>query len=299
MSLPTLRQLEYLVAVAEARSFHRAAEACHVTQPGLSQQIQQLEGLLDVQLFERDRRRVVVTPAGRALAERARRVLAEARDLMDEAAGHARPLCGRLRLGVIPTVAPYWLPRVLPEVRRRHPELSLLLREDRTDTLVEALEAGDLDLLLLALDVPLGRAETLPLFDDPFVAALPAGHRLARRERLQQSDLAGESVLLLEDGHCLREHAWAVCRQGGASEWGDFRASSLVTLTQMVASGAGITLLPEMSLPVEAEGVEGLVCVPFRRPVPVRRIGLAWRATSPRGDEYHTLAGSLGGAVSC
>lgn len=298
MNLPTLRQLEYLVAVADERSFHAAARACHVSQPGLSQQIQQLESLLEVRLFERDRRHVVITPAGQALAERARRLLTGARELVEAAGSFVRPLCGPLRLGVIPTIAPYWLPRVLPQVRRRHPELRLLLREDRTASLVEALEQGELDLLLLALDVPLGSAVSYPLFDDPFVAALPEAHPLARRARLAQRDLAGESVLLLEDGHCLRDHAWAVCQQGGASEWGDFRASSLGTLSQMVASGAGITLLPEMAVPVEADGVDGLVCRPFRAPVPVRRIGLAWRATSPREAEFRMLAGSLGGPAA-
>ncbi|MEM9177864.1 MAG: LysR substrate-binding domain-containing protein [Myxococcota bacterium] len=294
MQLPTIRQLEYLVAVHETRSFHRAAEACHVSQPGLSQQIQQLEALLDVQLFERSRRRVLVTQAGERLARRAKRILDEAKELAETAHALARPLTGPLRLGVIPTIAPYWLPRVLPRVRRRHPELQLWLREDRTERLVEALEAGELDLLLLALDVPLGTADSLTLFEDRFAAAVPRGHRLARRKRLREGDLDGESVLLLEDGHCLREHAWSVCGRAGASEWGDFRASSLSTLVQMVASGVGLTLVPEMAVEAEAVLDEDLVVIPFGRPFPSRRIGLAWRRDSPRQAEFATLGEALG-----
>ena len=202
---PTLRQLEYLVAIAETGGFHRAAEACHVTQPGLSAQIKQMEELLGVQLLERDRRRVLFTPAGRAIVERAREILRSTDELVQTARVFTRPLSGALRLGVIPTVAPYWLPRTLPCVRDRFPELQLRLLEDPTHRLLEALGAGQLDLLLLALEADLLQTsrdvETLPLAEDPFVVALPRGHRLARRKRLAESDLAGETVLLLQDGH--------------------------------------------------------------------------------------------------
>lgn len=293
MSLPTLRQLEYLVAVIDEGSFRAAAKACGVTQPGLSQQIQQLEEAVGVCLLERDRRRVRVTAAGEAVVERARALLVGAGELVQAAQGVARPLSGKLRLGVIPTIAPYWLPAVLPHVRRKYKDLELLLREDRTAALVAALEGGCLDLLLLALEAPLGRAVTLPLFTDPFVLAAPFAHPLAGRARIRQSDLAGEQVLLLEEGHCLRDQALDVCDQQGASEWGDFRAGSLSTLTQMVAGGAGITLIPAMSIPVEAERVDGLVVRPFRRPAPKRTIGLAWRPSSPRAAEFQLLAETL------
>ncbi len=289
--LPTLRQLEYFVAIDDHRSFRAAARSCGVTQPGLSQQLAQLEGLLGVRLFERSRRRVLRTPAGDALAVRARAVLQAAADLADAASAHALPLHGPLRLGVIPTIAPYWLPRALPRVRARFPELKLLLREAQTAVLVAALERGELDLLLVALEAPLGDVRTHALFEDPFVAALPATHRLASRESLHETDLAGEPVLLLDDGHCLRDQALSVCQQAGAAEWGDFRATSLGTLVQMVQGGMGLTLLPSMAVPVEAGG---LVVRSFSTPAPLRTIGLAWRATSSRAEEFRLLGEALG-----
>lgn len=299
MIQPTLRQLEYLVAIADAGGFHRAAEACHVSQPGLSAQVKQLEDLLGVQLIERGRRRVLLTPAGRAVTERARGVLRAARELVDEARVHARPLSGVLRLGVIPTIAPYWLPRVLPGVRARLPELQLRLVEDTTERLVEALDEGRLDLLLLALEADLGNAETLPLARDPFRVAMARSHPLAKRRRLRESDLANETVLLLEDGHCLRDQALAVCGATAMTEVGDFRASSLTTLVQMVATGAGVTLLPESAIDVELRSSDELVAVPLQgsagRPAPSRTIGLAWRRTSPRGAEFRQLAPLLAG----
>ena len=287
---PSLRQLEYLVAIADHGGFHRAAEACHVTQPGLSAQIKQLEEGLAVQLIERDRRHLLFTPAGREIVLRARAILRSSDELVETARVFARPLAGLLRLGVIPTVAPYWLPATLPRMRARFPELKLRLLEDTTERLLEALRGGELDLLLLALEADLGDATTLALEDDPFVVALPAGHRLARRKRLTESDLAGETVLLLQDGHCLRDQALAVCGAAGMTEVGDFRATSLGTLVQMVAAGAGITLLPESALEVELRGSPDLVTRPFRKPVPHRTIGLAWRGTSPRGEEFRLLA---------
>jgi LysR family hydrogen peroxide-inducible transcriptional activator len=289
---PTLRQLEYLVAVAELRSFHRAARACGVSQPGLSAQIRQLELLLDARLFERDRRRVLVTPAGEALLPRARRVLAEAQGLVEAAHALQHPLSSPLRVGVIPTISPYLLPRVLPRVRRRHPKLQLRLHEAPTGALVERLERGELDLLVVALEAPLAGLETLPLFRDPFVAAFPPGHRLAGRRRLREADLRGEPVLLLDDEHCLRSQVLALCRSGGAHEFGDFRASSLATLVEMVRGGSGLTLLPELSLAVEGRN-KGLALVPFAAPAPHRTIGLAWRRSSGRAAEYALLAESL------
>lgn len=198
---PSIRQLEYLVAVADHLNFRRAAEATHVSQPGLSAQIQQLEQTLGVKLFERDRRRVVPTDAGREAAARARHILGRVDELAESARGHRHPLTGKLRLGVIPSVAPYLLPSVLPGVREQHPELRLLLREDTTERIVDALQEGQLDVVLLALEAPLGDVHVHPLFEDPFVLAAPDGHPLARRKRVRESDLESEQVLLLEDGH--------------------------------------------------------------------------------------------------
>ena len=198
---PTIRQLEYLVAVADHLNFRRAAEAAHVSQPGLSAQIQQLEQILGVRLFERDRRSVRPTDAGLDAAARARHILSRVDDLGESAGGYRAPLTGRLRLGVIPSVAPYLLPRVLPGIRKHHPSLRLLLREDTTARLVDLLEEGHLDVLLLALDAPLGDVQRHPLFEDPFVLATLNGHPLASQKRVREEDLTGEPVLLLEDGH--------------------------------------------------------------------------------------------------
>ncbi len=290
MQLPTLRQLEYFVAVAEEGGFHRAARRCGVSQPGLSAQVRQLERELEVRLFERDRRRVLLTPAGGALLDRGRAVLAGARDLSEAARVLGRPLQGPLRLGVIPTVAPYLLPRVLPRVRKRFPDLLLRLREDRTPRLVEDLEAGRLDLLLLALEADLGSADTLSLFADRFVLVVPRAHALARGPAPAPADLRDDEVLLLEDGHCLQDQALEVCRRARAHAFGDFRASSLGTLLEMVQGGDGVTLLPELAVASEARPRPGLRVRRFRAPEPGRTIGLAWRPGSPRSEEFRTLA---------
>ncbi len=285
---PTIRQLEYLVALAETLNFRRAAENCFVSQPALSAQIQKLEQMLGVKLFERDPRRVLPTEIGTALAADARRVLEACDGLLERAQTSEDPLRGDLRLGAIPTVAPYVLPRVLPAVRQRYPDLRILLREDRTDSLLRALEHGDLDVLLLALEPDLGDVETLPLFDEAFVVAVPASHRLAGLDAVPESELASEQVLLLEDGHCLRESALEVCRRQGATELADFRATSLSTLVQMVAGGIGVTLLPAMAAPVEVRG-DDLAVRPFAETPPVRRIGLAWRPSSLRKEGFRIL----------
>jgi len=198
---PSLRQLEYLVALARELNFRKAAEATHVSQPGLSTQIQQVERLLGVRLFERDRRHVVATEAGAEAAERAVQILALVDDLVDAVRGFGEPLTGQLHLGVVPSVAPFMLAKVLPTVRARHPNLQLLLREQPTARLVERLAEGSLDLLLLALEAPLGDGFPHPLFKDPFFLAVPVGHRLMNHERVREADLKGEEVLLLEDGH--------------------------------------------------------------------------------------------------
>jgi len=293
MKRPSLRQLEYLVAVGDCLSFHKASRACHVTQPGLSAQIAQLESLLDARLFERDRRRVLVSRAGEALIPRARAILSAVDQFVEAAGALSEPLSGTIRLGVIPTIAPYLLPEVVPALRKRYPRVRLLLREEQTRTLVRLLDEGKLDLLLLALEADLGGAETLALFEDPFVLAMPADHPLAGKKRIDESNLRGVQVLLLEDGHCLRNQALSFCENAGATELGDFRATSLGTLAQMVASNLGVTLLPGMALPVEVGRRKNLVVRPFAKPVPHRTIGLAWRRTTLRKEEYRLLGEML------
>ena len=287
---PSIRQLEYLVALAGTRHFGKAAKACAVTQPALSLQIRQLEELLGVRLFERGRRQVLITPAGARVIERAREALRGVDDVLDEARAAQRPLTGRLGLGVIPTIAPYWLPRALPAVRAAHPELELLLREDQTQRIVARLRAGELELLLLALPIEGDDLETLPLLEEPFVLALPEAHALARgRGALPESALEGEPVVLLEEGHCLRAQALALCDAAGARETGRVQATSLGTLVQMVANGLGITLLPASSLEVEARPGSGIALRALAAPTPGRTLGLAWRRGSARATEFRAL----------
>ncbi len=285
----TLRQLEYLTALAELRSFHKAADACRVSQPALSTQIKQLEDQLGLKLLERNQRMVMVTSAGEDIVRRAHHVLNGANDLIEAAQSLTLPMSGTLRLGVIPTIAPYFLPKVLPEVREQYPHLRLLLYEEKTDVLVRLLNEGKLDLVLLALDVELGNLESMTLFKDRFLLAMPERHPLATKKYVQQTDLRDEEVLLLEDGHCLRDHVWPVCEGGGAHELGDFRASSLSTLTQMVSSKVGITLLPEMSIDVEIGRSAHVEIRRFGEPEPSRVIGLAWRRSAPRKADFTLL----------
>lgn len=287
---PTLRQLEYLVAVAETLNFREAARFVHVTQPALSAQIQQLEEQLGVALFERDRRRVLITPAGSTAANNARRVLAGVDELTRQARGFKAPLEATLKLGVIPTIAPYLLPRTLQTVRESYPELRLVLREEQTHVLLGLLTTGRLDAALLAL--PHGRTDLIDrsILDDPFFLAAPAGHPLADLSVVDEAHLQGESVLLLEDGHCLRDQALAICHSLGAHELLDFRASSLTTLLQMVRGGLGVTLIPEMAIESESRAGGNLAIVPFRDPAPTRTIALCWRKTSTAGAELELLA---------
>ncbi len=297
MDLPTTRQLECFVAVAKTLHFRQAAELCHVTQPALSAQIQQLEALLGVRLFERDRRSVLLTAAGALLVERSRGILGDLRELAEASAQFKQPLCGTLRLGVIPTVAPYLLPRALRAVHKRYPQLQVLLREDQTARLLERLTEGDLDVLLLALEVELGDVETLPLLTDPFLLAVPPGHRLARRKRVKERDLDDEQLLFLDDGHCLRDQALAVCARNGAREVDDFRATSLATLVQMVCGGVGMTLLPELAAKVEAKAESRLTLIPFAGKKPGRTIGLAWRSSSLRSPEFELFGEAVRSAL--
>jgi LysR family hydrogen peroxide-inducible transcriptional activator len=288
----TLRQLQYAAAVAETLSFRRAAERCRVAQPSLSAQISQLEGALGVPLFERNRRRVLVTPAGEALLERARVVLGAADALGEGARGAADPLAGTLRLGVIPTVSPYLLPAATSALRAAFPRLQVEWLEEKTAVLLARLRAGGLDGALLALEAELGEVEHEVIAEDPFVLATASDHPLARqRGPARVADLRGSEVLLLDEGHCLRAQALEVCTRGRARER-EFRATSLSTLVQMVASGAGVTLLPLLSAGTEAHRA-GLRTRPFAAPAPHRTLALVWRPHAPVGAALRRLAATL------
>lgn len=282
------------MAVAEQRHFGRAARACAISQPALSSQVRLLEEDLGLRIFERSRRGVLVSRGGEAVVERARAAL-RALDAVVAAAQERGPLAGPLHMGVIPTVAPYFLPRWLPRVRSAHPELRVFLHEDRTARIVERLRAGELDLLLLALPVDGSDLEALPLLDEPFLLAVPKGHRLGRggRRRVAESELEDEVVLLLDDGHCLRDQALSICQLAGARESLDVRASSLATLVQMVASGLGITLLPECAVAAEVHPRDGIALRRIRAPEPTRSIGLLWRKASPRAEAFAALGAQL------
>ena len=285
----TLRQLQYAVAVGETLSFRKAAERCHVSQPSLSAQLAQMEEALGVRLFERDRRRVLATPAGQAIVERARIILRETDDVVELARRSADPLSRVLRIGVIPTISSYFLPRLAPALRRAFPRLTVVWVEDKTQALVRSLEGGTLDAALVALEADIGDVEREIVGPDAFVLATAAGHPLgSKASPVTASELKGASVLLLDDGHCFREQALAFCSGAKAHEL-EFRATSLSTLAQMVAGGAGVTLLPELAVATEAKRA-GLSIRPFARPAPKRTIALVWRRRSPLGPAIRQLA---------
>jgi LysR family hydrogen peroxide-inducible transcriptional activator len=287
----SLRQLQYVVAIADTLGFRKAAERCHVSQPSLSAQVSELEEALGVKLFERDRRRVLVTAAGADLVARARRVLREAGDLVEAAARLGDPLSGPLRLGVIPTIAPYLLPEAVPAVMARFPKLRLFFREDKTEALVASLAEGQIDAAVLALEADVGAVAHAEIAIDPFVLAAPKRHALAKKRTITAADLEGETVLLLDDGHCLRGQALSYCASAQANE-ASFRATSLSTLAQMVSSGAGVTLLPSLAVPIENRRGQ-LAIRPFEAPGPSRTVALVWRPSSPMAKALKQLAAVL------
>ena len=297
--LPTLRQLQYLIAVAEDGHFGRAAERCFVTQSTLSAGIQELEATLGVTVIERTKRRVSVTPLGLELVARARRVLAEVEDMTVTAKASTRPLTGLLRLGAIPTIGPYVLPKVLPPLRASYPELRLFLREDRTARVVDQLVGGELDAALIALPYDTADLEHMVLADDPFWLAVPQGHPLAgTKDAVAPDVLDSEDLLLLEDGHCLRDHALAACRrQPAPGRSGTFQATSLYTLVELVAGGFGTTLLPGVALQSDHIKAADVVLRPLAGGVG-RQIALVWRRNSARRSEYKLLGQFLKNQLS-
>ncbi len=288
-----LRDLRYLVALDEHRHFGHAAEACFVSQPTLSTQLKKLEAELGTVLIERAPREVLFTAAGEAVLVPAREILERADRIRAVARQAQDPGACTLRVGVFPTLAPYLLPHVLPRVYRHFPQMELLLVEEKTEEVLSRLRAGRLDAVLVALPVPDETLHTEYLFEEPFVLALHQSHPLASRRTIAYGDLAGQRLLLLEEGHCLRDQALEVCHLAGAREYGGFRATSLETLRYMVAAGVGITLLPILATQPPVAQAEGVQLVAFRKPVPHRKIAMLWRSSSPLGSVLVELAGIL------
>ncbi len=277
-----LKDLRYLVALADARHFGRAAEASFVSQPTLSTQLKKLEESLGIQLIERNPKQVTLTEAGEQIVARARRILEASDEVVTLARSHRDPLAGKLRLAVLPTIGPYLLPRITRDIRKALPRLELRLYEFQTAVILEKLHAAAIDVGILALPVPMDGLDSRTLYAEPFTVAMPDQHRLAKRSSIRVEDLKDETLLLLDDGHCLRDQALEVCSRVGLQEKQDFRATSLETLRQMVATGAGITLLPELASQGAYGKAQGVVVRPFAKPVPSRKIGAIWRKTSVR-----------------
>lgn len=277
-----LRDLRYLVAVADLRHFGKAAARCFVSQPTLSAQLKKLEQALGVQLVERAPHNVSLTAAGEEIVARARRILEASDEVVTLARSLRDPLAGRLRIALLPTIGPYLLPHVAPLIRKALPRLQLRLYEYQTAAMLERLHAGELDLGILALPVQLDGLEARELYREAFTVALPERHRLVAQPSVKVADLKDETLLLLEEGHCLRDQALEVCSRAGVRDSQDFRATSLETLRQMVATGAGVTLLPELAVRGAYRNARGVVLRPFARPAPVRHVGAVWRATTAR-----------------
>ena len=287
----SFRQLQCLVSLTETLHFRRAAERLHLSQPALSAQIAQLVEHLGAMLVERTRRKVLLTPLGREVSARARRILRDVTELEDLAHKAREPLSGTLRVGVLRTLGPYLLPHILPELRRRHPDLKLYLREEPRERLLAELALGDLDMLLISAAPTEDEHLTVTaLFHEPLWLTLPLGHPLAGRDSIDPADLAGERLIMLEVGDGLRDPAQALCRESGAMEHPDFTATSLDTLRQMVATGLGTTLLPALYVLAEALADDQIAVRPFAEVAPSRPIDMVWRRTTTRSEEYRLFA---------
>jgi LysR family transcriptional regulator, hydrogen peroxide-inducible genes activator len=285
-----LRDLSYLVALAEHRHFGRAAEASFVSQPTLSTQIRKLEDELGVALVERTPRKVLLTETGREIARRARGVLSQVDEIKSIAQRTRDPESGTIRLGIFPTLGPYLLPHVIPHLRQRFPRLELLLREEKTEQILGMLREGTLDAGILALPMHDDSLHVEFLFEEPFVLAVPDNHPLAGRQSLKMEDLADQNLLLLEDGHCLRDQALEVCHLAGAGEKTGFRATSLETLRQMVSANVGITLMPILAVKPPVAQAGNVRLIEFDSPAPSRRIAMVWRKSSAMTPFFTALA---------
>ena len=296
-----LRDLRYLVAVAEYRHFGRAAEACFVSQPTLSTQLKKLEETLGVVLFERSNRRVMLTPEGEQVVQQTQRILVELNALTALSEQLRDPMGGDLRIGIIPTIAPYLLPKVLAPLRKAFPNLKIQLTEGQTANITRMLKHGDLDATLLALPLGEENVEEVALLDEDFVFAVPANHPKAQLAEVDPSDLEGEEVLLLEDGNCFRDQALEVCKAHRGIESKSYSATSLETLRQLVAAGVGVTLIPQLAVPDEVKPSDGLRYIPFAangQDRPMRTLGLCWRASSTRGELLQDVATLLKGCMN-
>jgi len=287
------RALQYFVKLAELKHFSNAANACFVSQPTLSTQIRKLEEELGVSLVERAPRKIMLTPIGEDIAHRAKHVLRDIEHIKDAARRSKDPETGTIKLGIFPTLAPYLLPHVIPNIRGQYPDLRLQLAEEKTEDILNMLDQGRLDAGLLALPVEEHGMEMEILFEEPFVAAMPASHPLTDKQTITLKDLEGEELLLLEEGHCLRQQALAVCALAGAHERVDFHATSMETLRQMVATNAGVTLMPVLAVKPPVASTDNIALRPFESPAPSRTIALVWRSSSPLGGFLRELAETL------
>ena len=287
----TLRQLRYLSSLARHRHFGRAAEDCAVSQPALSMQVRELEREIGAELVERRPGDIVLTEIGAEVARRAEHILASTRDLVDFAR-HREVLAGSLKLGVIPTLAPYILPRVLPYLQKHYPLLRLEVRETQTKVLIDELSNGSLDVIMMALPAEGADLETLPLFSDAFLLAVPADDPLSARTRVGVGDVDQRRLILLEEGHCLRDQALAFCATRRGDQPAGLGATSLSTVMQMVANGYGVTLVPEVAIDTKMQDPR-VKLLRFREPEPGRSVGLAWRRTSPRGKDFAALGEAM------
>ena len=293
VSLPSVRHLRHLTALYDHGHFGRAAEACHVTQSTLSASIKEFESVLRVALVDHSKRGVVLTPVGVETVERARKIVKEIEDLVSFTTASREPLSGTLRMGTISTIGPFLLPRVLPRLRETYTRLRLYLVEDLTERLIASLHRGELDVVLLALPRECGAVETVVLFKDPFVVGLPRGHPLAKENSIKPQSLLGEDLLLLKDGHCLRDHALAALRRLANRRIAEFEATSLTTLVQMVDNGLGTTLLPTLAVNAGLLLGTSLITRPLLTDEPARNIGLVWRRGTGRREEFRLLAREL------
>jgi LysR family hydrogen peroxide-inducible transcriptional activator len=286
----TLTELRYIVAVARERHFGHAAAACFVSQPTLSVAVKKLEEELGVTLFERGPGEVTVTPPGQKIVEQAQRVLEEASRIKELAAAGRDPLAGPLRLGAIYTIGPYLLPKLIPILRRHAPAMQLHIRENFTHRLAEALKSGEVDVILIALPFTEPGVETVAVYDEPFFVAVPKGHTWETRKRITSEELTKESLLLLGEGHCFRDQVLEFCHTTRARA---IEGGSLETIRQMVASGVGVTVLPATSVNANSAPGDLIRILPFARPVPSRRVGLAWRRSFPRPEAVEALRKSI------